>query len=107
MCQATFAFGVMICILTAGSNDQESLPTPTNWHIPEPSVAIPEQNINHPLMIPLFHQNPHQRFMNIVEMPGSDQTFFVVGSGLTEDVFVWGRDAQTINGQRWNVNRIL
>jgi hypothetical protein len=101
MYQATFAFSVMVCILTVGSNGQESLPTPTNWHIPEPSVATPGTEYK-PLMGDFVPSESAPKIYEHSGDAGPDQTFFVVGSGLTEEVFVWGADAQTINGRLWD-----
>jgi hypothetical protein len=101
MYQATFAFSVMVCILTVGSNGQETLPMPKNWHIPEPSVATPGTEYN-PLMDDFVPSESAPKIYEHSGDAGPDQTFFVVGSGLTEEVFVWGADAQMLDGRRWD-----
>ncbi len=100
MCQATIAFGVVIYILSAGQNNQEALPSPTNWHILESAVATPGTEYKPPI----DDITPSESAPKIYECSGDagpDQTFFVVGSGLTDEVFVWGRDAQMPEGRKW------
>jgi len=100
MYQAAFAFNVMIYILTA--NNKELLPMPENYSAPKPSVAVPGTEYKPPIDDSIVPSESAPKIYEHSGDAGPDHSFFVVGSGLTDDVFVWGRDAQMIDGRRWD-----
>ena len=107
MCQATIAFSIMVFVLNTGSSDQELLPMPINWHIPKPSVTTPGTEYKPPVDENVVPSEYAPKIYENSGDAGPDQSFFIVGSGLTENVFVWGRDAQMPEGRRWDAQPYL
>jgi hypothetical protein len=103
MYQFFLAFGVIISMSVTSSNGfaEEKLPPPVGWHVPEPSVLTPGVDYIPPIDTAII---PSEAVPQVYENSGDagpDQTFFAIGSGFTEEIFVWGRDGELINGRRW------
>ncbi|MGA2984433.1 MAG: hypothetical protein ABSG32_11495 [Terriglobia bacterium] len=77
------------------------LVAPTGWPQPEPLPAPPGPEFAPPVKLSAPSPNAPAIFEHSQEA-GPDQTFLMVGRGLTKELFVWGSSATGAPGQPWS-----
>jgi hypothetical protein len=82
----------------------DALPAPSGWLSPEPAPATPGPVYTPPIDAAVTPTEGAPLLYEHTQDAGPDQSFLVVGSALTGDVFVWGRDADDPNGRSWPAN---
>ena len=107
MYQTAFAFGIIVCVSVTTSYGQESLPPPVGWLTPDLTVPTPGVNFNPPIDDAVIPSEGSPLIYEHSNDAGPDQSFFAVGYELTGEIFVWGRDAESIHGRRWDAKAHL
>ncbi len=83
------------------------LPAPADWPVPDPAPATPGPDYAPPIDRATAVAEEAPRVYEHSDDAGPDQSFFIVGEGLTPRVFVWGRSAASAEGQAWEVKTPL
>ncbi len=81
----------------------DTFPAPEAWPAPQPAPATPGQDYTPPVD---SDAEPNRKAPRIYEHStdaGPVQTFFAVGSGLTNKAFAWGRSADDVGGRPWEL----
>ena len=92
--------------LTSAALGQAELPAPVGWPAPQPAPAsTPGQDYAPPLSDAVADGAPV--IYEAAADAGPDESCFMVGRKLGEQVVAWGRSAASANGQRYDVKRQL
>ena len=90
-----------MAILGAVKLMADELPPPHGWPAPDPLPSMPGPSYQPPIDPNASVSPDAPRICQHSADAGPDETFFLVGSGISERAFVWGRSAADAGGQRW------
>lgn len=79
----------------------EGLPAPAGWASPSPAPETPGPGYAPPIAPGAAPAEGAPRVYEHTADAGPDETFFVVGSALSPEVFVWGSSPAAAGGQAW------
>ncbi len=91
---------VLLCPL-AVLGVETPLPAPVGWPVPDPSPPTPGPVYQPPIDAAMAVQQDAPRIYEHTADAGPDESFLMVGDGLTDEVFVWGRAAKSPGGSSW------
>ena len=107
----SFPIGIMLVLLLLRQpgllQAEEQLPAPADWPTPASSPMAPGSDYIPPIVDGLAVEEDAPQIFEHSSDAGPDQSFLLVGSGLTDRVFVWGRAADSLAGCRWAVKTPL
>ncbi|MBD3183584.1 hypothetical protein GF312_14925 [Candidatus Poribacteria bacterium] len=99
--------GMIMFVYVTSASSQDILPDFDDYYLPDYIPDMMELEYKLPIDDSITPSHEVPRIYQHSGDAGPDQTFFLVGSNLTEEVFVWGRDADNPEGKRWAVKTYL
>jgi hypothetical protein len=94
-------------IYVSSASSQDMLPSFVDYSLPDPAPDVSGLEYKPPVDGSIIPSDEVPQIYQHSGDAGPDQTFFVVGSNLTGEVFVWGRDADNPEGRRWDARTYL
>lgn len=85
------------------SAETPELPAPVGWPVPSAGSETPGPAYTPPIATKASVVKEVPRVFEATVDAGPDETFFVLGEGLTPELFVWGGSSATPEGQTWPV----
>ena len=104
---ASVALGIIMFVYVSSASSQEMLPSLADYGLPDPAPDVSELEYKPPIDNSIIPSDGVPQIYQHSGDAGPDQTFFVVGSNLTGEVFLWVRDADNPEGRRWDAKTYL
>lgn len=107
MYTTSITLGMIMFVYVSSASSQDMLPSLADYSLPDPAPNVSELEYKPPVDESIIPSGEAPQIYQHSGDAGPDQTFFVVGSNLTGEVFVWGRDADNPEGRRWDAKTYL